>query len=247
MPRNHVSFEKIPPQQLRPISAIKAHLTELKGKYEEANQARVKFQNENLVGLSPKITESEATATRAQALQRIAAQVTDKRNTNNSRFQGGYTGPAMIDHKIEGERITAWEKEETEKVYEKYQKNILAVKLYTEKMQQLAPLVKCENEVRALWKKVSEEYWATKKYHDDQKLRIQEDTARREAATAAHEAAVRREMERLAIQQEAQERFAEAEKRRVAAAEERAREAKERVYLNSLQVEIVEMSKLAEL
>ena len=44
-------------------------------------------------------------ATLSKAIQQM-------RNNNNSRFQGGYTGPAIIDHGVENKRIDKYEKDQ---------------------------------------------------------------------------------------------------------------------------------------
>lgn len=53
-------------------------------------------------------------------LQNLATQIQQLRNQNSQRFVGGYTGPAIMDAKIETDRINALEAKKKKEIEDKY-------------------------------------------------------------------------------------------------------------------------------
>lgn len=193
----------------------------------------------------------DADQKRRTALAALASQVQQRRDNNSQRFMGGYTGPAIMDHKVEGERITAWEAAEKKRIEEAYAAEIAASHA------SIKAAVEAE---QGRWvKEAKKEAARINPVEKEREARAEAIRRKVQASEAArHEEAVRREMERLAVMREAQARYEAWERtqaaakaaKKAAAAAERARvlkAANERAYIDRLAAEMAGYDAMAAL
>lgn len=69
-----------------------------------------------LYELSDEYTRSKLPYYKNQSLENLKKALQQMNDNNNSRFAGGYTGPAIMDHKAEVERIKRYEETEKAKI-----------------------------------------------------------------------------------------------------------------------------------
>jgi hypothetical protein len=199
---------------------------------------------------------SDVQRLKQQKITNLATQVQQKREANNSRYIGGwgYTGPNIQAGAEEEKRIKTWETSENAKIDAWFQEAV--------KKEQKAAAVEAARKplleiVRTRRAEVDRLKYLYDKECDarNRALLEQQEIAR------GREAAIRKEMERLAILKEAQERYEQAERKaaerarllreaneraRAARAEEAAKAA-ERAYYERLQKEIDGMIELGSL
>jgi hypothetical protein len=70
--------------------------------------------------LSDEYPRSKLAFFKNQELQALQKEIQDLNWRNNASFAGGYTGPAIISHKAEADRITAFEDKRKQEIEEKY-------------------------------------------------------------------------------------------------------------------------------
>lgn len=167
--------------------------------------------------VSKGVTAVQPEADRAQALERLKQQLQYKHDTNNSRFQGGYTGPAIVDHKWEREQILKWEAAERTRIETEYtaakEKQAKATAALKEVREQVKEVEERKNRASRRLASLRNHAHAIKTWY-----------AKREQHRQQQEMLVREEMERIAVHQEARARLAaatEREAQRAAAAEAR--------------------------